>query len=129
MVRLILFMSLQFGVAFAQTNCPANLPYYPPLARQARIEGVVKVEFDIASDGNVTKALVKSGHLLLQSGAINFVKALKFETASDTRHETIEFHYKIKGKEGVKHCTQVRIDLPIIEITQAPPLIMYENGY
>jgi hypothetical protein len=58
---LFIELSLTVVLASAQTNCPDNLPRYPSLARQAKIQGVVQVEFDIAKDGTVIKSVTKSG--------------------------------------------------------------------
>src|SRR5881628_457021 len=120
---------LCFATVAASQNCPVNLMHYPPLARQARIEGVVQVEFDIAPDGSVSNAVAKSGHPILQSGTIKLINDWKFDAAQSTRHEKVEFHYHIKGKEGDKRCAQIRIDLPVVEITEAPPIIMYQNSH
>ena len=61
---LFIELSLTVMLASAQTNCPE--PRYPSLARQARIQGVVEVEFDIAKDGTVIKSVTKSGLLFLR---------------------------------------------------------------
>ena len=53
---LFIVLTLTVVLASAQTNCPDNLPRYPGFARQARIQGVVQVEFDIAKDGTVINA-------------------------------------------------------------------------
>jgi TonB family protein len=114
-----LFMELSSTVvlASAQTNCPDNLPRYPSLARQARIQGVVQVEFDIAKDGTVINAVTKSGPPILEKGSLDTVNTWKFGTRQNVTHDRVEFRYKIGQKES--ECAQVRIDLPVIEVTQA----------
>ncbi|MBV8846017.1 MAG: energy transducer TonB [Bryobacterales bacterium] len=49
------------------------VPVYPPLARQARISGTVKLMGIIAKDGTVQKLQVISGHPLLQKAALDAV--------------------------------------------------------
>jgi TonB family protein len=49
-------------------------PVYPPLAKMARIQGVVKLQVHIGADGRVTQTTVVSGHPLLVPAAIDAVK-------------------------------------------------------
>ena len=49
-------------------------PVYPPLAKQARISGVVKLAVVLARDGSVQDIKVISGHPLLVAAAIDAVK-------------------------------------------------------
>jgi TonB family protein len=49
-------------------------PVYPPMAKQARIQGVVRFEAIIARDGTVSNLTVMSGHPLLVESAIEAVK-------------------------------------------------------
>jgi len=49
-------------------------PSYPPLAKQARIQGVVKLSAVIAKDGTIQELSVISGHPLLAPAALEAVK-------------------------------------------------------
>jgi|SRR5687767_5519372 len=49
-------------------------PVYPPLAKQARIQGVVKLSAVIAKDGTIQQLEVISGHPLLVPSALEAVK-------------------------------------------------------
>jgi TonB family protein len=49
-------------------------PAYPPLAKQARISGVVRLDVTIARDGTVSKVEVASGHPLLVPAALEAVR-------------------------------------------------------
>ncbi len=49
-------------------------PLFPPLARQARVEGTVKLDAIIAKDGTVQDLKVVSGHPLLTPAALEAVK-------------------------------------------------------
>ncbi len=100
---LFIELSLTVVLASAQTNCPDNLPRYPSLARQARIQGVVQVEFDIAKDGNdgtVINAVTKSGPPILENGTLDTVNTWKFGTRQSVTHDRVEFRYKIGQKES-----------------------------
>jgi protein TonB len=44
-------------------------PVYPPLARQARIQGVVRFNVTIGKDGHVSNITLVSGHPLLVAAA------------------------------------------------------------
>ena len=49
-------------------------PEYPPLARQARIQGTVSLNAIIGKDGTVTNLQLVSGHPLLVQAALDAVK-------------------------------------------------------
>ena len=49
-------------------------PVYPPLAKQARIQGVVKLSAVISKDGTIMELAVISGHPLLAPAALEAVK-------------------------------------------------------
>ena len=53
------------GTAIRRVN-----PVYPPLARAARVSGVVVVEVVVDQAGNVTSARALSGHALLREAAV-----------------------------------------------------------
>lgn len=54
-------------------------PVYPPLARQARIQGVVRLEAVIGPDGRVEKVQAISGPPLLRQAAVDAVKEWVYE--------------------------------------------------
>jgi len=54
-------------------------PVYPPLARQARIQGVVKLEAVIGPDGRVEKVEAISGPPLLRQAAVDAVRQWVYE--------------------------------------------------
>jgi periplasmic protein TonB len=56
-------------------------PEYPPLARAARISGVVKLQAIIAVDGTIMNLHVVAGHPLLVSAALAAVKQWRFQPA------------------------------------------------
>jgi TonB family protein len=57
-------------------------PVYPPLARQARIQGVVVMRVVINSDGKIENIRIVTGHPLLIQAAIDAVKKWVYPTQS-----------------------------------------------
>jgi protein TonB len=54
-------------------------PVYPPLARQARIQGTVVLQAQISKDGNIENLQLISGHPMLAPAAIEAVKQWKYK--------------------------------------------------
>src|SRR6202167_1908697 len=54
-------------------------PNYPPLARQARIQGVVVLQAQISKEGNIQNLQLISGHPMLAPAAIEAVKQWKYK--------------------------------------------------
>src|SRR6516225_6059202 len=54
-------------------------PVYPPLARQTRISGTVKLHAIIGKDGTVQQLQVVSGHPLLVQAALDAVKQWRYQ--------------------------------------------------
>jgi periplasmic protein TonB len=54
-------------------------PTYPPLARQARIQGTVRLEAVINKDGAIEELKVVSGHPLLIQSALDAVKQWRYQ--------------------------------------------------
>jgi periplasmic protein TonB len=54
-------------------------PNYPPLARQARIQGTVVLQAQISKDGNIENLTLISGHPMLAPAAIEAVKQWKYK--------------------------------------------------
>jgi periplasmic protein TonB len=53
-------------------------PTYPPLARQARIQGVVVLQAEISKDGAIQNLFLISGHPMLVPAAIEAVKQWRY---------------------------------------------------
>jgi protein TonB len=58
------------------------VPAYPPVARAARVEGVVILEAVIDASGNVTSARVLRGDRMLDQAALDAVQQWKFKPAT-----------------------------------------------
>jgi TonB family protein len=91
--------------AAAQTDEPellsVNIPLYPPLARQARIYGTVKVTFTLPANGSVPADVeAVSGHPVLKPAAVENVKTWRFRNtyAVQRRYEST-FQYTLSESE------------------------------
>jgi periplasmic protein TonB len=54
-------------------------PIYPPLARQTRISGTVRLHAIIGKDGTVQQLTVESGHPLLVQAALDAVRQWRYQ--------------------------------------------------
>jgi protein TonB len=75
-------------------------PSYPPLARQARIQGVVVLQAQISKEGNIQNLQLISGHPMLAPAAIEAVKQWKYKP------------YLLNG-EPVEVDTQVQVNFTL----------------
>jgi protein TonB len=75
-------------------------PVYPPLARQARIQGVVILQAQISKDGTIQNLQLVSGHPMLAPAAIEAVKQWKYKP------------YLLNG-EPVEVDTQVQVNFTL----------------
>jgi protein TonB len=75
-------------------------PTYPPLARQARIQGVVVLQAQISKDGTIQNLQLISGHPMLAPAAIEAVKQWRYKP------------YLLNG-EPVEVDTQVQVNFTL----------------
>lgn len=68
-------------------------PDYPPLARQLKVTGKVKIEATVAPDGHVTSTKVLGGSPVLVAAAVDAVKKWRFESAPKETIEIVEFDF------------------------------------
>src|SRR5258708_7190753 len=103
-----------------------NMPKYPPLACQARVEGIVKLTFTLsATSAQPTNVEVVSGHPMLKSASAENLKTWRFENpyTVERKYET-SFKYRLSGKEvaGERKVTVTFESFHEVEvITYAPP--------
>ncbi len=55
------------------------MPVFPPLARQARIQGSVRLEAIIGKEGSIENLEVVSGHPLLLQAALDAVRRWRYQ--------------------------------------------------
>ncbi len=107
-----------------------QMPCYPPLARQAQVQGDVKVKVEVAKDGTVTSAVPIEGSAILQAASVQNAKTWKFGSAQgvdlSTFRTTITFTYKLEGERSFDRCAaRILFDsFNRVEIIGHPPVIM-----
>ena len=95
----------QGGAVTAASLITQTRPNYPPLARQARIQGTVVLHAIIDKEGKVAQLEVVSGHPLLVASAIEAVKQWRYKPTQlngdpvevDT---TIQVTFTMNGNAG-----------------------------
>ena len=70
-----------------------STPAYPALAHSMALQGVVKIEAVVASDGSVKEVAVKGGHPVLAQAAANAVRHWRWEPAGHESHEVVEVKF------------------------------------
>jgi TonB family protein len=94
--RLLVPRLLPTDVEFAKFTAPA----YPPLARQARIQGNVRLSLDFGPDGSVIEARAIEGHPLLAPAALEAASSWRADTASvDFKQAEIEIAFELKCED------------------------------
>jgi TonB family protein len=68
-------------------------PQYPPLARNLKLQGSVKVEAVVAPDGSVRTVQIKGGHPVLAEAAHDAVRNWKWEPGAKETQEFIEIKF------------------------------------
>jgi TonB family protein len=99
------FVLIVCGTVGAQVNAEpqlkrAELLMYPVLAREARIEGTVKLSFAINPDGSVAEVQALSGHPMLKTAAIANVETWRFRPGDGKGEpQATELVFKLSGKD------------------------------
>jgi len=99
-------------------------PIYPPLARQARIQGEVRVK--VTTDGeSVHDAEAETGHPLLRKAAEDNARTWKFVPHTpSTFHVT--FRYKLLPTDV---CVEFLTSPAIVEIEASPPQVIIDYAW
>jgi len=111
----------------------AGLPVYPPIARAARIQGDVKLEFVLNQSGEPISVDVLSGPPMLTGAAEENVKTWRFHLPKDLfrtewRYQTT-FRFKFSDGDayedsdyaGNPHLTVVLDSYRLVEVITKPP--------
>lgn len=126
--RLLLLLAL-VGAAAAQNSEPlpmmagGEFPVYPPLARAAQIQGVVKIV--VTTDGHkVTSTRVESGHPMLVKAAETSAATWRFATHTPTTF-TVTYRFVLPKKyKGNPNNPTVTLRLPTeVEVAAQPTRI------
>ena len=70
-------------------------PVYPAIAAKMRVEGTVKLEATIESDGSVSEVKVLSGHQLLTQAAVDAVKKWKYESGDGKSTQSVNVEFSL----------------------------------
>ncbi len=70
-------------------------PVYPPIAKAARMEGLVTLEFSLDQQGNVVSVSTLRGNPLLAKAAESFVKTWQFESGSPAASYRTTIQFKL----------------------------------
>ncbi len=93
----------------------ANIPSYPSLASQARIEGIVKLTFTLRADaGEPIDVQVVSGHPVLKGAAVENAKTWRFRNpyAVERTYETeFDFRLPCSGPQRVTFESYERVEV------------------
>jgi TonB family protein len=91
-----------------------QMPCYPPLARQARLQGTARIKLVVAGDGSIASAEAVEGNPLLTKAAIDNVRTWKFGTAEGQNllePPVVVFDYKLENGSSWHRCaTHVMFD-------------------
>jgi TonB family protein len=84
---------------------------YPPLARDARITGVVAVEFRINADGTVADARALSGPPMLRPASVQAAKRWHFRANDKTKSPfQVIFDFRLEGEcSNILRCKETVI--------------------
>jgi TonB family protein len=78
-------------------------PTYPPLARQARVGGDVRIKLEIKADGSIESAKTVSGHPMLAQAALDSAKQSRFECrdceVNSNASEILTYSFQISSRE------------------------------
>jgi len=98
-----------------------GMPSYPPLARQARIAGEVRVDIEIDREGNVLSASSEeqTGEPksigLLRPEAVKNARSWKFAQSGSSEQEhtkaTAIFQFKLEGEARVTFYPSLRVEI------------------
>ena len=68
-------------------------PDYPALAREAHVNGLVRLQVVIAASGRVKSASVVGGHPLLISSAMQAIREWQYEPAAEETTQVVIFNF------------------------------------
>lgn len=70
-------------------------PIYPPLAKMAKIEGIVRLRITVEKNGEVSDVKVESGHPLLAKAALDAVSQWKYAPEPNAVESTVTVNFTL----------------------------------
>ena len=86
--------------------------HYPPLARQTRVAGEVKISAMVDETGNVILPAVSEGHPLLSEVALANIRKWKFQPTPHSFTIEVTYEFTLSGEDESLSNEQVTFDLP-----------------
>ena len=113
------------GSEVAATVTKAGVPFYPPLARAAFVQGVVVAE--VTTSGEAFRAIkILSGHPLLSTAV---TENLRTWVLVNSPAATFKVTYRYKIADSCKGRPSVTMELPTnVSICSPPSPPMYQRG-
>ena len=97
--------------------------FYPPLARQARIAGNVRVHITVGTSGLVERAESPSGHPLLQRTALEHARGLKFATLESSVELDVTYNFVLNDDGAAGFSSVVYGARGEIRVQTSPPIV------
>jgi len=103
--------------------------HYPPLARQTRISGTVKIYLSVDVSGAVVDARIISGHPILAETVLASLRVWKFEPLENGQmFSAIDFEFALRNAANDGAGEEVTFNSPgVIRIVSTPPIINTQN--
>ena len=97
---------------------------YPPLARQIRLSGDVRVRVSVNDDGSVSEATPINGHPLLRQAALDAIRNWRFESGGEPRQFQVLCTFLVVGTATSDPVDQTLVVGPKhIKLLTMPPSI------
>lgn len=78
----------------------SQLPIYPPIAKAARVEGLVTVTFDVSAEGKVRSVAIVSGPKMLELAAKDAVSVWNFPESAYGKSGQAAIRFSLNCKAG-----------------------------
>jgi TonB family protein len=88
-----LFACLSFGEDNERKVRQRVSPQYPELAKRVNATGTVRLEVEVAPNGEVRNVKALGGHPLLIPAAQDAIRKWKYEPAKETTTAVVEFRF------------------------------------
>ena len=102
---------------------------YPPIAKVARIEGLVKSEITIDDNGAVTDVKVLEAHPIFRQATIENLKRLHFAPVANPQNTTITFYLQYRLSDGNGPSWGIVLHPDGLELSAPPPTIDTSVSY